>query len=198
MLRERFAPLPQVDLAGFHCELAEVAHERRVRIDSAAMDVMTDLSLIPAASIDVATAADAAHRAMQLRGVRLLLVTDSLRGVVGVVTAADFLGERPLRVANGRGIRFAEISVGQVMTAMDEMEAMRLDDVLRAEVGHVVATLRRSGRQHALVVEPMAGGRLRIRGIFSLTQISRQLGEPVPASTEVARNFAEIEAAIAV
>lgn len=197
MQRERYAALPQVDLAGFHCELAEVAQERRVGLGSAAIDVMTDLNRIPAASIDLSMSAAEAHRAMQMRGVRLLLVTDALRGVVGAVTAADFLGERPLRVARERGMRFDEVGVGQVMTTLDGMEAMRLDDVLRAEVGHVIATLRRSGRQHALVVEPVAAGRWRIRGIFSLTQISRQLGEPVPASTEVARNFAEIEAAIA-
>lgn len=197
MLRERFAPLPQVDLAGLQCELAEVAHERRVRVDSAAIEVMTDLSLMPAASIAVSMPQEEAHRAMQLRGVRLLLVTDALRGVVGVVTAADFLGERPMRVASGHGVRFTEISVGQVMTALNEMEAMRMDDVLRAEVGHVIESLRRSGRQHALVVEPVRAGHVRIRGIFSLSQISRQLGEPIPAATEVARNFAEIEAAIA-
>ncbi|NMG17565.1 CBS domain-containing protein, partial [Aromatoleum bremense] len=35
-----------------------------------------------------------------------------------------------------------------------------------------------------------------IRGIFSASQIARQLGEPQPVSTEIARNFAEIEAAI--
>jgi hypothetical protein len=76
------------------------------------------------------------------------------------------------------------------------MEAVSLSDVARAEVGHVTATLRRSGRQHALVLERGADGEDLIRGIFSAAQIARQLGIPMEGA-EIARNFAEIEAAIA-
>ncbi|TAH49866.1 MAG: CBS domain-containing protein [Betaproteobacteria bacterium] len=197
MHRDRFSPLPQAQLDGLRCDIADVAAERRVRLDSPALDVMTDLRQIPAASVDGAMNQDDAHRAMQARGVRLLLVTDASRGVVGLVTAADFLGERPMRVAQERGLRVGEVGVSQVMTPLSAMEAVRLEDVLRAEVGHVIATLRRSGRQHALVIEAAGAGRARIRGIFSMTQIARQLGEPLPAATEIARNFAEIEAALA-
>ena len=197
MHRDRFSPLPQAQLDGLRCDIADVSADRRVRLDSPALDVMTDLRLVPAATVDAAMNQDEAHRAMQARGVRLLLVTDATRGVVGLVTAADFLGERPLRVAADRGLRVNEVGVGQVMTPLSAMEAVRLEDVLRGEVGHVIATLRRSGRQHALVIEPAGEGRARIRGIFSITQIARQLGEPLPAGTEIARNFAEIEAALA-
>lgn len=197
MHRDRFSPLPQAHLDGLQCDIADVSAERRVRLDSPALEVMTDLRQVPAATVDAGMSQDEAHRAMQARGVRLLLVTDAARGVVGLVTAADFLGERPLRAAQERGLRVGEVSVAQVMTPLAAMEAVRLEDVLRAEVGHVIATLRRSGRQHALVIETVAAGRARIRGIFSMTQIARQLGEPLPAATEVARNFAEIEAALA-
>ena len=79
-------------------------------------------------------------------------------------------------------------------------------DVERARVGHVLETLRRAGRQHALVVDhdeipserPLmpAVRRAMVRGIFSISQIARQLGVPVPAAGEVARTFSEIESAI--
>ena len=36
----------------------------------------------------------------------------------------------------------------------------------------------------------------RVRGIFSLSQVARQLGVPLGTAGEVARTFAEIEAAI--
>jgi CBS domain-containing protein len=62
-----------------------------------------------------------------------------------------------------------------------------------ARVGHVLETLRRAGRQHALVVD----GERRVRGIFSISQIARQLGVALPAGGEVARTFSEIEAALA-
>ena len=77
---------------------------------------------------------------------------------------------------------------------------MDLDDVLHARVGDVIASLRVSGRQHALVIDSAATGAppatRTVRGIFSLTQIARQLGLPPQPGHDVARTFAEIEAAI--
>jgi hypothetical protein len=47
------------------------------------------------------------------------------------------------------------------------------------------------------VIEGEAASATRVvRGIFSLTQIARQLGLPEPTSHDVARTFADIEAAI--
>jgi CBS domain containing-hemolysin-like protein len=93
-------------------------------------------------------------------------------------------------------VRLGELTVANVMTPLEAIEAVELAEVLRADVGHVLATLRRSGRQHALVLERQEGGRGMIRGVFSASQIARQLGEPQPVHTEIARSFAEIEAAI--
>jgi hypothetical protein len=78
------------------------------------------------------------------------------------------------------------------MTPAAQVEVIALADVESARVGHVLETLRRAGRQHALVVE-RAG---MVRGIFSISQIARQLGITLPSGAEVARTFSEIEAAI--
>lgn len=196
MLREKFDALPQASLAGLHCEVAKTDNSRKVSYDSPAVEVMTDLTRIPAATITAEMPLLDANRAMMLRGVRLLLVADPRHQVVGVISVADLLGERPVRVAAERGLQLGDLTVGNVMTPLSAVEAVELGEVLRADVGHVLATLRRAGRQHALVLERIEGGRGIIRGIFSVTQIARQLGEPQELSTEVARNFAEIEAAI--
>lgn len=167
-----------------------------VGADSPALDVMTDLRLVPAATIDPETHIDVAQQAMVARGVRSLLVVDRSGNVAGVVTARDILGERPMQVVGKRGIKHDEIRVADVMTPREDIEALEMGDVLRARVGTIVATLKRSGRQHALVVDRDAvAGRQMVRGIFSASQIARQLGVPLH-STEVARTFAEIEAAI--
>lgn len=176
--------------------VTEASGSEVVRPDSPALDVMTDLRHVPAATIPAETSFREAHQAMRLRGVRLLLVVDGERHVVGIITTADLLGERPIRVAQERGGAIDELSVANLMTPLAAMEAVSLSDVARAEVGHVLATLGRSGRQHALVMERCADGRDLIRGIFSAAQIARQLGVPMQGS-EIARNFAEIEAAIA-
>jgi multidrug efflux pump subunit AcrB len=87
-----------------------------------------------------------------------------------------------------------------VMTPADHLEAMELQDVLQVRVGDIVETLKRSGRQHALVIESgsadTTSATRTVRGMFSLTQIARQLGLPPQIGRDVAGTFAEIEAAI--
>ncbi|MFZ3174169.1 MAG: CBS domain-containing protein, partial [Thiobacillus sp.] len=67
---------------------------------------------------------------------------------------------------------------------------------LHAHVGDIVETLKHSGRQHALVVEdePLTE-KPTIRGIFSASQIARQLGIPLQAQ-ELAQTFEQIDLAI--
>jgi len=105
-----------------------------------------------------------------------------------------------MRFAQARGIRHGEVLVRDIMTPSDRLEILERDAVSHARVGDVVATLRFAGRQHALVVEssPEAPGNEKtIIGIFSLTQIARQLGVPPQQVHDIARTFAEIEAVIA-
>ena len=168
----------------------------RVNLDDPALQVMTDFQSIVAVIVLSGDAVDEAHRRMIQRGVRLLLVVDQDRRVAGVITATDILGEKPMRVVTQRGVRREEVLVRDVMTSQESLEVLDLDSVRTAKVGHIVATLSRAGRQHALVVERGAAGKGRVRGLFSATQIARQLGVAIPTS-EVARTFSEIEAQLA-
>ena len=59
----------------------------------------------------------------------------------------------------------------------------------------MVATLKKAGRQHAAVVEVDKDGKQTLRGLFSVSQVARQLGVQIQ-TTEVARSFAEIEVAL--
>jgi len=178
----------------------------RVSVESPALDVMTDLRRTMPAAIRPQAPLAGANQFMITRGVRLLLVVDEREGVLGVVTATDILGERPMRVATERGMRRDELTVADIMIPAEQVEVIALPDVAAARVGHVLETLRRAGRQHALVVDfddvpsgrPLTppGRRAMVRGIFSLSQIARQLGVSVATGGEVARTFSEIEAAI--
>jgi CBS-domain-containing membrane protein len=139
---------------------------------------------------------DEAHRRMIQRGVRLLLVVDEDRKVVGLITATDILGEKPVLAASQRGLRRDEVQVRDVMTSQEHLEVLNMADVRTAKVRHIVATLKKAGRQHAVVVERDARGRQLVRGLFSATQVARQLGVTIQTS-EVARTFSEIEAMLA-
>ena len=95
-----------------------------------------------------------------------------------------------------RAIGFSDLQVRDIMTPADEIEVIPLDDVLHARVGDIVMTLKHSHRQHALVVEEVAiSGNFVIRGIFSATQIARQLGIALQQH-ELFQTFAEIERVI--
>ncbi|HSS47088.1 MAG TPA: CBS domain-containing protein [Burkholderiales bacterium] len=165
---------------------------QRVNLDDRAAECMTDLKQVSAAAIEPSATIDTANQTMIECGVRLLLVVDRWRAVVGIITANDILGEKPMRFMQESGIKRHEVLVQDIMTAQHQQEVLSLDDVLHSKVGHVVATLKKSGRQHAVVVDNAAR---KIRGIFSATQIARQLGVTIQ-TTEVARTFAEIEAVL--
>ena len=197
---EPYRALPQLKAKpGVAYRLQNPTRVLRVQASSPATDVMTDLSRVAAVTTTVGASVDEAHQTMITQGVRALFVVDETRVVLGIITANDILGERPIQVAQDRGMRHDEIRVSEVMTPADLMEAMELQDVLKVRVGDIVETLKRSGRQHALVVESSPDdatpATCTVRGIFSLTQIARQLGLP-PQFGDVARTFAEIEAAI--
>lgn len=160
--------------------------------ESPALEAMTDLRRIAAATIAPDRTIEECNAVMLARAIRLLFVEDAGRRVVGVITATDLLGEKPVRFMRERGVRHHEILVSDLMTAASALEALDLQSVLHAQVGHVVATLKAVGRQHTFVTDE-AG--TRICGLFSATHIARRLGTEVPTH-EVAASFAQIEAAL--
>ncbi|HZE60427.1 MAG TPA: CBS domain-containing protein, partial [Burkholderiales bacterium] len=164
----------------------------RVTLESPALGVMTDFTRATPATIRPQAPLAGANQFMITRGVRLLLVVDEHESVLGVLTANDLLGERPMLAATGRGVRRDELTAADVMTPAERVEVVELAEVERARVGHVLETLRGAGRQHALVVDAES----MVRGIFSISQIARQLGVSVQAGGEVALTFSEIEAAL--
>jgi len=203
----KFEPLPILELgeaAGFRRPVQTPA--AGVTLESPALDVMTDLSRTSPATIRPQAPIGGANQFMIARGVRLLLVVDERENVLGVLTATDILGERGMQVAIERRTKRDELNVADLMTPASGVEVLALSDVEGARVGHVLETLRRSGRQHALVVDqeviPARGAldkplrRAMVRGIFSLSQIARQLGVAVQTGGEVARTFSEIESAL--
>lgn len=167
----------------------------RVALEDAATGVMTDFTRATAIIILPGDTVDEAQRRMIQRGVRLLLVVDQDRKVLGLITASDILGEKPVLAASQRGVRRGEVQVRDVMTPQELLEVLNMADVRAAKVGHVVATLKSAGRQHAVVVDRDAQGRPVVRGLFSATQVARQLGVTIQTS-EIARTFSEIEATL--
>ncbi|MBL8020268.1 MAG: CBS domain-containing protein [Leptospirales bacterium] len=163
-----------------------------VTLGNPALEVMTDLKKTSAVTIHPGESMEAAKQKMIQRGVRMLLVTDYADGIIGVITANDIQGERPIQFVQKNGGSVKELKVQDVMTDQAGMDALNIKEVANARVGDIVETLRHHHRQHALVVDNQgARNEPTVRGIFSLTQIARQLGVAVQ-TYDVAENLAEI------
>ena len=168
----------------------------RVKLNDPATSVMTDLNKVSVVSVRAKTSMDKANAKMIRYGVRTLLVLDDNDQVAGLLTASDVLGEKPMRFLQHMGGTHADVLVRDIMTTQRELDVLKIEDVQNAQVGQIVATLKKSHRQHVLVVAEGADGKQAVCGLFSITQIARQLGAQVH-SFELAHTFAEIEVVIA-
>ena len=191
-----YKPLPKTAISPKGCHLLEAFNPPAVSAESAAILVMTDLARVPPATIEADATLEEANHSMVVRGVRMLLVVDEAHNISGLITTVDMHGEKPLLVAQRRQIKRSELRVADVMIPVAKMDALRIEDVSKASVGNIVASMKSEGRVHAIVVGQDADGRQSLLGVFSASQIARQLGVQIHTH-EMARTFAEIEAVIA-
>ncbi len=181
-----------------HAQLLHPRHSQQqaLQLDSPALDAMTDFRKTPPLFTSPTTVIDDAHQKMIHCGVRLLFVLQSDRRLAGLITANDILGEKPYQYLLEHGGNRAEILVQDIMTPVNQLEALSLEDVQSARLGHIVATLNNVGRQHLLVVEyPARKWTDRIRGMYSATRIASQLQMALEPPVRAA-SFADLETAL--
>ncbi len=167
-----------------------------VTLASPALQVMTDLTLVRAATTQPDTSLRQAEQVMIFQGVRMLFVISEMPTVEGLITSTDLHGDHALRAVHERGLRYDDLCVADVMTPAATLEAIDFAALASATVGQVVATFKRHGRHHLIVVEtPGAPSACRLRGVFSRSQVERQLGSVIEM-TPIASSFSEIERAL--
>ena len=151
-----------------------------VKLSDPALHVVTDLSKVAAMTINPCASIDNASDRMIASNVRLLFVTDQYFNVMGLITARDISGERAVLYMQEHGGKRDDIMVRDIMTPRHRIEVLDYEDVAQARVGDIVETLRRLGRQHALVMKRGEGEEIdRISGIISTTQVAKQTGEEI-------------------
>jgi CBS domain-containing protein len=164
--------------------------------DSPALSVMTDLTKVRAVVTATSTTLRDAEQLMIHRGVRMLFVVNAVSAFEGLITSTDLRGERQMRLVAQRGAHYDELSVADVMTDLSSLDAIDFERMKKATVGDVIATLRRFGRDHLLVVERgHAADTSSVRGVISRAQIERQSGLVIETA-RIASTFAEVERAL--
>jgi CBS domain-containing protein len=133
----------------------------------------------------------------------MLFVVSEMPSLQGLITTTDLHGDRAMRITQQRNVRYDELLVADVMVGRESLDAIDLALINAATVRNVVATLKKQGRNHLIVVEggsdePLQRVRLvtpppaRLRGVISRAQVERQLGTVIEM-IEVAQSFADLE-----
>lgn len=189
-----FSSIPSIPLTA-ECTFSHPpALPEVVHLNDPALSIMTDFKLCRAITISPAAALAEAAMEMKACNVHMLLVTDKEHKVIGMITTEDLLGEKPLKVAMTRQIKRSEVSVRMVMMRQDHMTALDFNDLKHAKIGNIVETLHEQQQHYALVLETHAHSATpEIRGIFSLWEISRHVGENLTYHISEAHSLAELQ-----
>lgn len=150
--------------------LPEVAH-----LDDPAASVMLDFTRVKPLTISQEASIVLAMEEMKTNNVHMLIVTNAMDQVIGIVDTEDLLGEKPIKILQENRIPRTAIQVKSVMTKRHDLLALNIHELKYARVGHVFTTLKNLRILYALVVESRDDGVDEIRGIFSMNQISKQL-----------------------
>lgn len=123
---------------------------------------------------------DEALQDMRSSGVRTLLVTRQ-RAVVGLITAYDIQGERPLQFIQSSDCvhdtcLHRDVTVGDIMTPLEQLPVLEFDDVAVARVGDLLETFKATAQTHLVVIESESDDAIRVRGLISCARLERQLG----------------------
>ena len=163
----------------------------KVSMDDPATHAMTDLSKVAALTINPCASLDNASERMIASNVRLLFVTNQYYHVMGIITSNDLAGSKAMNYLKEMGGKREEIMVRDLMTPQHQIEVLDMAEVSRAKIGDLVTTLKRMGRQHALVVEYDSDNKQVIRGVLSANQLGKQLGTDI-STADVAGSFADL------
>lgn len=141
-----------------------------------AATVMTDFSERHPVTVAAGASLESALEHMKHTGVRCAFVLDAAgQRVIGMVTAYDIMGDRPMQISQASGVPRAELTVHSLMRALPDCPVLTLGEVTRSTAGDIMRLFEESGLTHIPVVETIDRGQPRLRGIFSASRLRRVL-----------------------
>ena len=158
-----------------------------VHFHDSAMQVFTDFARVYPVTITADRTIDYALHKMKNSGVRLLLVVNKKHHMIGLISAYQIMGDDPVRLAEDRQLDHSQITVGMLMQPQSDIKVLELSHLRDARVGHIVATLHQLEQKYMIVVDQG-----NVSGLFSASQISKQLGRKILEEEMPAHSLAEM------
>lgn len=163
----------------------EKNHNPRLTLSSPATSVMTDLRNIKAVTIYNDHTISQAHNLMIARAIRLLFIFNHDEQFIGVITANDILGEKPIALHK----RHTDILVSEIMQEKNNLKALDYQSIETANIGSLIATMKKIGSQHVLVVKSNQDHKKdEVIGLISTSQIANLVGLSLPSMNVSATN----------
>ena len=167
----------------------------QLSLEDSAETVITDFTHTRPYSINATATLAQVSDKMTAAGVRMLFIIDQRGLLQGLITLTDLEGEKPILYIQQHGGNRDEILAQDIMTPLEQIEALEHDEAARSSIGDIVETLKAAGRQHMLVKRDLEDGTAMISGLISASRVEKKLGISIELSHK-AQSFAELERAL--
>jgi hypothetical protein len=189
---QRFQPL---NLSSVSVAPRLPSTQRNAAPQDAALTLFTDLSHGPCVVASHRDGLDATLHLMMRAGVRMVFVAGADGELVGMVTAEDIQGERPVKLASTHHVPHRELTVADVMVPLGMWDTVDMGTVRTARLGDITATLHEHGLRYLLVTQTKHG-QTTLRGMFSARRLEMAMQTRIEPDLH-SRSFAELEAVLA-
>jgi CBS domain-containing protein len=144
-----------------------------------ALTVMTDFRERASVTVPDTVAIDEALEHMRHTGVRCAFAIDERSWlVVGLITAYDITGEKPLQYMQSRAIQRREVLVRDIMQEISDCRVVDVKQIEGATVAAVSNMFAKNRLSHVPVMETSETGEQRLRGLLSAAKVRRLLSRP--------------------
>lgn len=140
---------------------------------------MTDFAAETPVCVSPGRHIDDALQDMIQAGIRSLLVAEEA-AVLGLITAADILGTRPIQflqnpLCESHPCRHQDVHVADIMTPWAQLRLIDYQRATAASAGDLADQFRGTETTHILVIERAMDGTGQVRGLLSKSRLLRQL-----------------------
>jgi CBS-domain-containing membrane protein len=151
-----------------------------------ALTVMTDFRERASVTVSDTALIDEALEHMRHNGVRCAFTIDDWsRVVVGMITAYDITGEKPMQYMQSGSIPRREVLVRDIMQKISRWRVVDIKQIERATVAAVSDMFAQKRLTHVPVMETSESGEQRLRGLLSAAKVKRLLSRPVVVNCDL-------------
>ena len=150
------------------------ANLKGITLDSPAIEIYTDFKKTRPLVIEGDVKIDDAIELMKNAHVQLKLVVKDTTNLLGIVSYADLIGEKPLQLESRERISRDEILISDIMNPIKNLKALSLADLQESTIREVIEELKDEHVKHQLIIDNGS-----ICGLISATDIAKKVNLPI-------------------